>query len=279
PRTAPFVPQVLRRYGPFAVVPFGSPQRRLGALAVYRRKGNRPFDQPAVELLTAFAAQAALVLLLAEGATARQRVAIYRERDRIARDLHDMLIQRLYATGMQLDLLGRKLDNRLSRKDSARLSDAVEVLDETIAEVRATVRSLREAESPNTVTEDLATSVRTEVATAADLLGITPQLQIDTPSVVVPAALADDVRAALREALSNVVRHSGAHGLHVTLSGQGHQLRLRVSDDGCGIPTGVAKRGLRNIADRALAHGGHCEVSSSAHSGTTVNWQVPLPAL
>ncbi|WP_373293064.1 sensor histidine kinase, partial [Saccharothrix coeruleofusca] len=137
PRTAPFVPKALRGYGPFAVAPFGTRERRLGALAVYRRRGSAPFRPDTVEVLAAFAAQAGLAVVLAEGSTARQRVAVYQERERIARDLHDVVIQRLYATGVQLDLLDRRL--KLEGREARRLAEAVDQLDQTIAEVRATV--------------------------------------------------------------------------------------------------------------------------------------------
>ena len=131
-------------YGPFAVAPFGTRERKIGALAVYRRRGAAPFTQVTVDVLTAFAAQAGLVVVLAEGSTARQRVAVYEERERIARDLHDVIIQRLYAAGVQLDLLERRLGKWLDPPDAARLAEAVDQLDETIAEVRATVRALRQ---------------------------------------------------------------------------------------------------------------------------------------
>jgi signal transduction histidine kinase len=272
PRTAPFVPRELRGFGPFAAAPFGTTQRRLGALTVYRHRGARPFNGPAVEVLTAFAAQAGLVLVLAEGATARARLTLYQERERIARDLHDVLVQRLYAAGMQLDLLARRPTRKLARKDERRLADAIDQLDASIADVRAVVRTLRNPELDHGT--DLAESVRTEVAIAGELLGFTPKLDIDGDLTGVPATLADHARAALRETLSNVVRHSGAH--HVTVHiGLDRNLELVVADDGCGIPEGVTHRGLKHLEERARQAGGRCVVRSSP-KGTTVTWTVPL---
>lgn len=276
PRTAPFVPKALRGYGPFAVAPFGTRERRIGALAVYRRRGAPPFTSDTVDLLAAFAAQAGLAVVLAEGSTARQRVAVYQERERIARDLHDVIIQRLYATGVQLDLLGRRLAKRLDAREAGRLADAVDQLDETIAEVRATVRALRTADPGKPGQADLLESVHAEVRTAGELLGFAPELEVHGDPTDVPAELADHARAALREALSNVVRHSGAHTARVELTREPSRLLLRVSDDGCGIPRGVARRGLRHIEERAAAAGGQCEVDSSPSTGTTITWQVPL---
>jgi len=257
PRTAPFVPRELRTFGPFAAAPFGTEQRRLGALTVYRHRGARPFAAPAVEVLTAFA---------------RARLTLYQERERIARDLHDVLVQRLYAAGMQLDLLARRPTRKLARKDAARLADAIDQLDASIADVRAVVRALRNPEADHGT--DLAESARTEVAIAGELLGFTPDLDVEGDLSDIPAALADHARAALRETLSNVVRHSGAH--HVTVHlGRNGTLELVVSDDGCGIPEGVTHRGLKHLEERARQAGGRCVVRSS-QKGTTVTWTVPL---
>jgi len=279
PRTAPFVPRALRQYGPFAAAPFGTAERRLGALTVYRRRGTPAFTPAAVEVLTAFAAQAGLVVMLAEGSTARQRIAIYEERERIARDLHDVIVQRLYAAGVQLDLLGRKLSRRLARRDAARLAEAVDQLDETIAEVRATVGALRSADPTETTPPaNLFDSVRAEVGIAGELLGFPPALVTAGDPDRVTVATADHARAALREALANVVRHSGAAAVQVRVSCDHNRLELSVHDNGCGIPRDVTRRGLRNLSDRATAAGGSCEVTSSAANGTTVTWQVPLAA-
>jgi signal transduction histidine kinase len=283
PLTAPYVPSSLRVYGPFAVAPFGTRERRLGALAVYRRRGANTFTRAAVDVLTSFAGQAGLALVLAEGATARQRIAVYQERERIARDLHDVIVQRLYAAGVQLQLLDRRLSSRLEPPDAARLGEAMDQLDQTLAEVRATVRTLRyadpthPAEAPN-----LEDSIRAEVQIAGELLGQPPELEIEGDLTDVPVDVADHTRAALREALSNVVRHAGARTVLIRIQRSASclagtpGLRLQVIDDGCGIPRDIAKRGLRNLEERAAESGGRCEISSSADSGTTVTWEAPL---
>ncbi|MBB5911037.1 GAF domain-containing sensor histidine kinase [Actinoalloteichus hymeniacidonis] len=277
PRTAPFVPKALRGYGPFAVAPFGTLERRLGALAVYRRKGASGFAAETVEVLTAFAAQAGLALVLAEGTTARRRVAVYQERERIARDLHDVIVQRLYAAGMQLDLLGRGLGNRLAPTESQRLSETVDQLDLTIEEIRATVRALRSADPGEPASTGLADSVRAEAETAGELLGVAPIVELTGALDEVPTSVADHARAAIREALSNVVRHSGASRVVIRLGRDAAGLRVQVVDNGCGIPPGVSRRGLRHLEERARAAGGHCTVRSSARTGTDVTWVVPLP--
>ena len=176
PRTAPFVPRELRTYGPFAAAPFGTTQRRLGALTVYRQRGAQPFAEPAVEVLTAFAAQAGLVLVLAEGATARARLTLYQERERIARDLHDVLVQRLYAAGMQLDLLARRPSRKLARKDAT----AARRRDRPARRVdRGRPRGGPRPAQPRPGRHTPPTSPspsRLEVAIAGELLGFPPEL-------------------------------------------------------------------------------------------------------
>ncbi|SEG84116.1 Histidine kinase-, DNA gyrase B-, and HSP90-like ATPase [Saccharopolyspora kobensis] len=277
PLTAPYVPAALRVYGPFAVAPFGTRERRLGALAVYRRRGASTFTRVAVDVLTSFAAQAGLALVLAEGSTARQRIAVYQERERIARDLHDVIVQRLYATGVQLEVLERRLSGQLAPADASRLAETMEQIDQAIAEVRATARTLRSAdpETPDQAPA-LDDSMRSEVQIAGELLGRPPRLEIEGDLSDVPVQVADHARAALREALSNVVRHAGAKAVLVRVRRSTAGLLLQVVDDGCGIPRDVSKRGLRNLEERAVAAGGRCVLTSSPDSGTTVTWEVPL---
>ncbi|MBA8827535.1 signal transduction histidine kinase [Saccharopolyspora lacisalsi] len=279
PLTAPYVPSSLRVYGPFAVAPFGTRERRLGALAVYRRRGASTFARVAVDVLTSFAAHAGLALVLAEGSTARQRIAVYQERERIARDLHDVIVQRLYGAGTQLNVLDRRLSGQLEAADAARLSETMDQIDQTIAEVRATVRALQSAD-PETPEHapDLTDSMRSEVHIAGELLGRPPKLEIEGDLSGVPVSVADHARAALREALSNVVRHSGARTVLVRVRRSATGLLLQVVDDGCGIPRDVSKRGLRNMEERAVAAGGRFTVDSSPDSGSTVTWEVPLTA-
>jgi two-component system, NarL family, sensor histidine kinase DevS len=278
PRTAPYVPAELQGYGPFAAAPFGSGGRVLGALTVYRKRGREPFSAGTVEMLVAFAAQAGVVLALAEGANARHRVALYEERERIARELHDVIVQRLYGAGMQLDRVRRNMRKRFAQADGARLSDAIDQLDQTIEEIRGTVRALRSPEPRHDTgtPTDLAESARGEVRIAGELLGYPPTLELSGEFADIPAEHADHIRAALREALSNVVRHSGASETRVTLTRDSGGVKLRVRDNGSGVPQGVATRGLRHLAERADAAGGKFFLNSSPSLGTLVAFDLPL---
>ncbi len=278
PRTAPYVPAELHGYGPFAAAPFGSGGRVLGSLTVYRKRGREPFSAGTVEMLVAFAAQAGVVLALAEGANARHRVALYEERERIARELHDVIVQRLYGAGMQLDRVRRNMRKRFAQADGVRLSDAIDQLDQTIEEIRGTVRALRSPEPRHDTgtPTDLAESARGEVRIAGELLGYPPTLELSGEFADIPAERADHIRAALREALSNVVRHSGASETRVTLTRDSGGVKLRVRDNGSGVPQGVATRGLRHLAERADAAGGKFFLNSSPSLGTLVAFDLPL---
>jgi signal transduction histidine kinase len=278
PRTAPYVPDELRCYGPFAAAPFGAGGGLLGALTVYRRRDTEPFSGTTIDVLTAFATQAGVVLALAEGANARHRVTLYQERERIARELHDVIIQRLYAAGMQLDRVRRRMVKRFARGDGQRLGEAIDQLDETIGEIRGTVRALRspEPEREPQAALDLAESARGEVRIAGELLGFPPTLELSGELADIPAERADHIRAALREALSNVVRHSGASETRVSLFRDAVGVKLRVRDNGSGVPQGVATRGLRHLAERAEAAGGKFYLNTSPSLGTLVAFDLPL---
>jgi signal transduction histidine kinase len=278
PRTAPYVPDELRCYGPFAAAPFGAGGGLLGALTVYRRRDTEPFSGTTIDVLTAFATQAGVVLALAEGANARHRVTLYQERERIARELHDVIIQRLYAAGMQLDRVRRRMVKRFARGDGQRLGEAIDQLDETIGEIRGTVRALRspEPEREPQAALDLAESARGEVRIAGELLGFPPTLELSGELAGIPAERADHIRAALREALSNVVRHSGASETRVSLFRDAVGVKLRVRDNGSGVPQGVATRGLRHLAERAEAAGGKFYLNTSPSLGTLVAFDLPL---
>ncbi|UQS21918.1 GAF domain-containing protein [Amycolatopsis thermalba] len=279
PRTAPYVPAELRRFGPFAAAPFGSGGRVLGALAVYRERSGRPFDEATVEVLTAFAAQVGVVLALAEAANDRHRITLYQERERIARELHDVIVQRLYAAGMQLDRVRRRMRKRFASTDATRLGEAIDQLDQTIEEIRHTVRELRSPE-PATAEKppatDLAESARAEVRIAGELLGFPPTLELSGELADIPAERADHIRAALREALSNVVRHSGASETRVTLVRDTDGVKLRVRDNGAGVPQDVQTRGLRHLEERAQRAGGKFYLNSSPSLGTLVAFELPL---
>ncbi|MFF3316917.1 GAF domain-containing protein [Streptomyces sp. NPDC003035] len=268
-------------YGPSMLLPLHSGGKVLGALAVPRARGGRPFTETERTLATQFASQAALALMMADAQRDRERLAVYEDRDRIARDLHDLVIQRLFATGMMLESAQRGSIVPAVREG---VGKAVDELDVTIQEIRTAIFALQQgpAEAPS----GLRTRVLREITMAAVPLGFTPAHRF---LGAIDAAVGDltgkNLIAALREALSNAFRHAQATRIEVVVDAGAElpdgtaAVRLSVADDGVGIPEGGRRSGLRNLARRAESLGGSSWCGPGIGEdggGTTVVWQAPL---
>ncbi|MEU8529199.1 MULTISPECIES: GAF domain-containing protein [Streptomyces] len=273
--------RVAAEYGPSMLLPLQSGGRVLGALATPRSRGDRQFTEAERTLATQFASQAALALMMAEAQRDRERLAVYEDRDRIARDLHDLVIQRLFATGMMLESAQRKSVVPAVRDG---VGKAVDELDVTIQEIRTAIFALQQgpAEAPS----GLRTRVLREINMAAVPLGFKPAHRfLGAVDAAVGELTGKNLVAALREALSNAFRHAEATRIEVvvdatvTLDDGKQGVRLSVADDGVGIPEGGRRSGLRNLARRAESLGGAswCGPGIGEHAGgTTVVWQAPL---
>ncbi|MFE4592404.1 sensor histidine kinase [Streptomyces laurentii] len=271
----------LVRYGPAMLLSLQSGGRVLGALAVPRVRGARQFTEAERTLAAQFASQAALALMMAEAQRDRERLAVYEDRDRIARDLHDLVIQRLFATGMMLESAQRKSIVPAVREG---VGKAVDELDVTIQEIRTAIFALQQgpAEAPS----GLRTRVLREINMAAVPLGFKPAHRfLGAIDATVGELTGKNLIAALREALSNAFRHAEASRIEVvldatvTLPDGASGVRLSVADDGIGIPSGGRRSGLRNLARRAESLGGAswCDPGIGEDgAGTTVVWQAPL---
>ena len=219
-----------------------------------------------------FAEQAALALEIARAREDRQRIAVFEDRDRIAQDLHDLVIQRLFAIGLSLQGARRQAPPEVGE----RLETAVDDLDATIRDIRRSIFALGAGSEGN----DVQTEVTRLVDRAAETLKFRPDLTFEGPvRTLVDPSVVPDLLAVLREALSNASRHAGASHVEVVLR-VGEQIVLEVADDGRGIPEGAVESGLRNIRRRAEQRHGHCDVVSPARggSGTRLCWTVPFPA-
>ncbi|WP_322974590.1 GAF domain-containing sensor histidine kinase [Actinacidiphila epipremni] len=259
--------------GPAVAVPMVTAEGVRGAVLLAREEGAVPFTEAETAPLLAFAGQAALALRLAERRRSAEQLTVLEDRDRIARDLHDLAIQRLFATGMTLQSTLRFVDHP---EASERLLRAVDDLDETIKIIRSTIFGLR-ARDTERRPQGLRTRAAAEVEKAAGALGFTPALHMEgLLDTEVPAATTDDALAVLTEALSNTARHAGATAAQVTLAASGGWLTVTVTDDGRGIPAGARRRGLRNLATRAECLGGRFEVAGGPRGGTRLTWRVPL---
>jgi signal transduction histidine kinase len=233
--------------------------------------GTPPADV-AVDL-SDFGRQAAIALELGERRTEAERFALIEDRDRIARDLHDLVIQRLFATGMQLQSAIRLMEQ--DREEARnRVNGAVDELDGTIRELRSTIYGLQ---TPLEGRPSLRTQVLQTVDAATSQLGFAPSLRLDgLLDTLATPEISDHLLATLREALSNAARHASARKVDILVGVRGKVFSVRVQDDGKGMAADAARSGLLNMAHRAEQLGGQLKVTSSPGRGTTLVWQVPL---
>ncbi|MER7958075.1 GAF domain-containing sensor histidine kinase [Streptomyces sp. NPDC096030] len=269
-------PERWKGLGPAVAVTVGTKERLSGVLILARRQGRPPFATAEVTALPGFAGQTALALELADRRRDAEQVSLLEDRDRIARDLHDLAIQRLFATGMTLQSARRFVEHP---EAVDRLTRAIDDLDATIKIIRSTIFGLREHESPGGAPR-LRSRVVKAVDVAAPMLGFAPALRMEgLLDTDVPPEAADEVLAVLGEALTNVARHARARKVEVTVAADEGVLTVEVRDDGVGMPVGGSRSGLRNLAERAGRLGGTLSVRGRAEpgGGTELEWRIPLP--
>ena len=256
-------------FGPALAMPLGADDALAGVLLAIRVVDSPAFDEEELELLATFADQAGLALQRADNQVAQRELEVLADRDRIARDLHEHVIGRLFGIGLALHGA-----HRLARSPAvaARIADHIDQLNEVIAEVRAAVFDLHTdpAEIPRlggvltSIVEDI--TADTDLHTSIGFSG-----RIDN----LPAALAEQAQAVLREAVSNTVRHAHATALTVMVTAA-VDLVIEVTDNGTGIPGTVARSGLHNLTTRARVFGGTLSVDRPSDGGTRLVWTAPL---
>lgn len=242
---------------------------RLGWVAVAR--AVPPFDADELLILGSFSRQSALALELGRARADQERLGRLEERQRLARDLHDTVLQDLIAIGVQLGLLR----GTLSAQAESRVVDVMRELVGTVRTLRGAVFQLRRPLEEDSF-ED---TVRAVIGSAARALGHQPTLTVKGDLGRVPRQLAADLAAALQESLSNVIRHAAAGTTHVTLDITDERIVLEVADDGAGPQPArpAAGHGLANLADRARSAGGTSVLRPGAVRGAVLTWQVPMP--
>ncbi|WP_187438888.1 GAF domain-containing protein [Streptomyces sp. sk2.1] len=288
PRAHPFGDGTEEGLGPVVTVPLRVDTGASGALRLGRPVDRPPFDDTEIALVSGFADQAAIALELARRRAESEELAVMHDRDRIARDLHDLAIQRLFATGMTLQSTTRAIADRPDAAE--RVSRAVDDLDTTIRIIRSTIFDLRTAERAGRggLRHRMAETART----AAHALGFQPSLRIDGPvDTTVPDELAEHLVAVAAEAVSNASRHARATRIAIELSAD-EVVTLTVTDNGVGLRDGVVAAagagpaaggpaagrpgGLANMRTRAELCGGSLAVERPVDGGTRIVWCAPL---
>lgn len=243
-----------------------------GNLYLTEKVGADEFNGEDEEFAAAFAAAAGVAIENARLHEAREKLVMLEDRERIARDLHDTVIQRLFATGMALQATANlaqhpELETRIER--------AVAELDDTIHEIRSTIFAL----TPSSHHQSLRNELLAMVGSLTDVLGFRPRLQLHGPvDTIVAPPLSGHVVSVVREALSNVARHSKAKRVDVVVMATATEVVVRVTDNGVGVPplAGAKGNGIRNMQSRAEVLGGGCIVEAVPSGGTCVEWRALL---
>jgi signal transduction histidine kinase len=254
--------------GPALVLPLRVTGAVAGVLVALRRADGQPFTDQQLDMMAAFADQAALAWQLATSQRRMRELDVMTDRDRIARDLHDHVIQRLFAVGLALQ---GTVPRARSPEVQQRLTGCIDDLQETIEEIRTAIFDLHSAPSSTTrlrqrLNEAIEQFSSPELHTAVEYAG---------PLSAVDSGLANHAEAVVREAVSNAVRHAHATNLTIKVSVD-DELSIEVVDNGVGIPGDVTESGLSNLRQRAQALGGAFVVENAPTGGTLLRWSAPL---
>jgi len=255
--------------GAAVVLPLRTGTAVTGALLAVREKDAAPFGVDLMPLLASFADQAVVAIEFAENQQARRVVDVLEDRDRIARDLHDHVIQRLFATGMSLQGALTWVNHPEARR---RVTKAVNQLDQTVLEIRTSIFDLQ-ADSGDTGLRRRLLDIVAEITENAE---VSPAIRMSgTIDSLVPDHIAEHAEAVVRETVTNALRHAHATELTLTVEA-GDALIISMVDNGLGMPPEVARSGLRNLEQRAAALNGALTVADEPGGGTRVTWRVPL---
>lgn len=255
---------------PAILMPLRARDEVVGVIAIARGADQPPFDDSYLDLVNDFATHAAMALVLAAARDDARQVTILAERERIAHDLHDHVIQRLFAAGM--DLQGT-LARARSPEVADRLNRTLDDLQTIIEEIRTTIFQLK---SPLGKSGDFRRRIQQVVADLTENRDIVTTVRMHGPMTAVGGELADHAEAVTAEAVSNAMRHSGGSRLTVDIS-VADMFILDVSDNGSGIPdANTRSSGLTNMRRRAEQLGGACEITGPPEGGTRVHWVAPL---
>ncbi|UGT67272.1 GAF domain-containing protein [Nocardia gipuzkoensis] len=258
--------------GPVLIIPLRARGSVIGVLGSLRPAGAAPLDTATQAMMAAFADQAAVALQLADTQRRMRELDVLSDRDRIARGLHDHVIQRLFAVGLSLQGTAQRAR---APEVKSRLTDTIDDVQSIVQDIRHSIFDLQ-----SNTTADSSKYRKYLHGIVVDMTaetGLRTTIRLAGPVTVLTPPLSDDVEAVLREAVSNVVRHAAASTVSVELQ-VNDDVTIEVTDDGAGIPEDIARRsGLANLATRAQNAGGSFSLANRPEGGTVLRWAAPLP--
>jgi signal transduction histidine kinase len=258
------------RLGPLLAVALSTQGAHHGLLLLARKPESLRYARTDIEMGAVFGSHVALALELARVHRLREELLVFTDRDRIARDLHDLVIQRLFAAGLSVQSLTRFTKDELATE---RIRNITGELDEAIRSLRDTIYSLK---SSSGETELLSGRIRRVTRSSAKSMPFTPRLTLTGPVDAVTPDKADNVVAVVSEGLSNAIRHSGADAISVSVAVIKGQVTVVITDNGSGFDDSQERNGLANLEDRARMLDGQCLITTAPDAGTSVEWSVPL---
>lgn len=268
------------RFGPALYAPLIAHGKPAGVVILLRARGAEEFHLHDLDIATVIARQAALALELAEARAAQDHATLLDERARISRDLHDMAIQQLFATGLSLTAMAEELQPTNPQMSRALLGTLDDV-DDSVRQIRAIVNALRDSEQ----VENFNDRLEREISMARTGLGFAPSVVLRADGIhpedvdaLIDDELADDIVAVVREGLANAARHARASSVGVDVAISAEDVTITVTDDGRGIdPQRARNSGLNNLGDRARRRGGDFSLGAPAgHRGAEIRWRAPL---
>lgn len=257
--------------GPLLAVALSTQGAHHGLLLMARKKEELRYARTDIEMGAVFGSHVALALELARVHRLREELLVFTDRDRIARDLHDLVIQRLFAAGLSVQSLTRFTKDELA---TDRIRNITGELDEAIRSLRDTIYSLKNSSSGEP--EMLSGRIRRVTRRSAKSMPFTPRLTLTGPVDAVTPEKADNVVAVVSEGLSNAIRHSGADAISVSVAVIKGRVNVVITDNGSGFNDSLERNGLANLEDRARMLDGECTITTAPEEGTSVEWSVPL---
>ncbi|MBF6129841.1 GAF domain-containing sensor histidine kinase [Nocardia brasiliensis] len=259
-------------FGPALVLPLRAEHTVIGVLVTLRPAESQSLDAAGQAMITAFSDQAALALRLAATQRRMRELDVLSDRDRIARDLHDHVIQRLFAVGLSLQSTAQRAR---TPEVKTRLTETIQDIQSIVQEIRHSIFDLHSSTAADAPT--LRKKLHSIIAEMTEDSGLRTTIRLAGPVSVLAPPLSEDVEAVLREAVSNVVRHAAASTVSINLAVR-DDVTIEITDDGDGLPADLSRMsGLANLAARAEQAGGHFDIGRGADRGTTLRWSAPLP--